>query len=488
MPGTLINNPIAWAHFKVRGGWKNHLWSTALYTFCILAGILLTTRLNPLSNMLLAWTSGLLGLQMAILLLYGCNVIGNSIRRDATTGLLESHRLMPIASSTAVMGYLMGPPFQAITLAVANFIIGTTLAGMTGVMEQWLMANVIVLLFVAFLWVGVAFTSFVAKGAFGIIFGLMVSAFFANTGAIGLFDVIPALRVLVTPMLGNSVFTMLSRGQPVSLGYAWGILAQIVFGAIFFRGAMRRYRRDDVPALSVLLGLLLLAAWVGSCAVGIVRWSDFHPRGLRFGGRGRFAMESQAFDTSTIATVLTAMLIGVTPIAASARAATDWMRTFIGSGRAPGRRPLPPPLIACIAAAIALPIVAASPPEAMSKVEAFTRVGIVLLSYFLSISYLLRIFYRAGRKAFALIAIWLVLTWLFPMGLEAIRRSALVNDSQAMISLGSPWGTLLDIWSANPSSSFGSLAFQGLLAAGLAALFYTSEPKLRPQPSLEPIQ
>src|SRR3989442_1269023 len=120
MDGTIINNPIAWGHFKVRGGWRNHVWGTGGYFLIIVGVITVTDRLNPRGGMLRVWTSALLGLQLAVLVLYGCAVIGNAIRRDITTGVLESHRLMPVPSSAGVLGYLMGPSFQAIALALIN--------------------------------------------------------------------------------------------------------------------------------------------------------------------------------------------------------------------------------------------------------------------------------------------------------------------------------------------------------------------------------
>ena len=69
------------------------------------------------SGVLMGWTTGLLGLQGAILGLYGCSVVGNAVRRDISAGLLESHRLMPVSAGTAVLGYVTGPTLQAEELA-----------------------------------------------------------------------------------------------------------------------------------------------------------------------------------------------------------------------------------------------------------------------------------------------------------------------------------------------------------------------------------
>src|SRR4051794_31163739 len=171
---ALFNNPIAWSHFQVRGGWKNHVWSTAGYAFLITAVIGVTHRLSLGSGVLMGWTTGLLGLQGAILGLYGCSVVGNAVRRDISSGLLESHRLMPVSAGTAVLGYITGPTLQAICLGIANLGIGTITGSIAQVpMDRWYVSNAVVISFVVFLWVCFVYASFVAKNAYTALFGLV---------------------------------------------------------------------------------------------------------------------------------------------------------------------------------------------------------------------------------------------------------------------------------------------------------------------------
>src|SRR5205814_10248323 len=95
------------------------------------------------------------------------------------------------------------------------------------------------------------------------------------------------------------------------------------------------YRRDDIPALGAILGLGLLAAWVGTSAVAILNWTEVRPQ---------WALGVSDTPTpSVIATLMSAMLIGLVPIAASARLTVDWRRASLLTGQAPTRRPLPPP-------------------------------------------------------------------------------------------------------------------------------------------------
>ncbi len=470
----MFNNPIAWAHFKVRGGWKNHLWGTGGYLLLVTAVIVVTMRLNPIGAMLTMWTTAMLGLQLAVFIPYGGTMISNAIRRDISSGLLESHRLMPVSSGTAIFGYLVGPTFQAVCLAAINFIIGTTTATLSGIsIDTWLMVNVIVISFVAFLWVGFVFAAFVSKNAFGILFGLMMFTTIGSSG--GVMEMVPALNVLITPLIGNSIFSLIQRGGPVAtISYAWAFIAQLVFGSIFYLGAMRRYRRDDVPALGVTLGLLLLAAWIVTSAMGIARSNEFI-----YVGTLRRPVEYLSRSVPIIATLLSGMLLGLAAISAAARASAEWMRTLLASGRRPGDRPVSPLLISCLATLIVFPIVLVLKPRFNVQARILWPAFIVVLSFFVSMNYLLRIFYRAGRKAAILLAMWIILTWLVPIGLDALRHTQLSSDDRPLFSLASPWGELIDLVSARPTGAVFGLIFQAVIAVVLAALFHMAEPNAR---------
>jgi hypothetical protein len=479
---ALLNNPLAWAHFKIRGGWKNHLWVTGGYVVLITAVITVTARLNPYGAVYLGWTTAMLGLQLAILVLYGCNTIGNAIRRDMTTGLLESHRLMPVTPAAAIFGYISGPTFQAVNLAIANLIIGTTTATIGGApTNQWFIANGVVALFVAFLWVAIAFASFLAKNVFGIFIGFISFAVFPGGG--GLLNLLPGLMLLLSPIMGRSIFSGFYAGTEIPEAYGWSFAAQIAFGVIFYRGAMRRYRRDDIPALGTLLGLLLLAAWVATSAVALSNWSDVAPRWSA--GRGQIGTGTAA----VIASLVSSMLLGLVPISASARATVDWRRSILLGGQPASsalRPPLSPVLVAILASAISLPIILTDPPRELSSPQAVIRIGLVTLAFFASLAYLLLIFYRAGRRAGLIGVAWVVLTWLIPLAADAFRINILSPNSaeaRPLFSLASPLGYLIDLWSTHPVVSNAGLAFQLLLALIPAILFYATEPRLlNPEP------
>jgi hypothetical protein len=223
MSGALINNPIAWAHFKVRGGLRSHLWSTAGFILLISAAVTVTGRLHPSPGLFSAWTTGMLGMEMVILVFFGCASIGTAIRRDITVGLLESHRLMPISPGAAIMGYLTGPTLQALNLVAASFLIGTATATLGGVpMERWLMGNFTVVVFAAFLWITIAFSSFLFKNAFTTLIAVIAPAVSSGGSVI---QMVPGLRILMAPVLGMSIFTLVGRTPRVENTYVYSFIA-----------------------------------------------------------------------------------------------------------------------------------------------------------------------------------------------------------------------------------------------------------------------
>src|SRR5438874_458100 len=83
------------------------------------------------------------------------------------------------------------------------------------------------------------------------------------------------VSVLLSPTIGNTIFTLRPGGADLDWPYVVAALFQAAFAAIFFVAAARKYRRRDLPAFGVGLGLLLLLAWVGACAVGTCWWDEF---------------------------------------------------------------------------------------------------------------------------------------------------------------------------------------------------------------------
>jgi len=177
-------NPIAWANFQLRGGLRNMLAVTAGYSVIISTVILATVHYNPLASaqILVSWTMGLLGLQAGVLILFGCITVGAAVRLDHTSKMIESHRLMPTSAISAILGYLLGAPCQALSMALANFVIGAIVAHSAGVaFSRWAMANAILISFVVFIWVILIFFGFLAQSAFRWIVSVFAIGFWVSS-------------------------------------------------------------------------------------------------------------------------------------------------------------------------------------------------------------------------------------------------------------------------------------------------------------------
>src|SRR5689334_19933192 len=140
-----FDNPIGFAQVRVRGGWKNVLTTTAAYVLILGSTMFATASLAAVgtSNASIygGWVYGLMGLQTAVLLLFGATRVSAAIRGDLL-GMIESHRLMPVEASQAVLGYLGGSTCQALALAAANVVLGAVAVGRAGLpLDRWIGFN-----------------------------------------------------------------------------------------------------------------------------------------------------------------------------------------------------------------------------------------------------------------------------------------------------------------------------------------------------------
>jgi hypothetical protein len=114
MATAILDNPIGWAQFRLVGGWKNLILTCLAYA-AIFGGLMFgfaraqSLHVNP-ANMFMAFAELFLGLQVLALLIYGSLRVGMAVRSDVKSGVIESHRLMPVSSPSAVLGYLLGAP------------------------------------------------------------------------------------------------------------------------------------------------------------------------------------------------------------------------------------------------------------------------------------------------------------------------------------------------------------------------------------------
>jgi hypothetical protein len=455
-----FSNAIGWAQFRILGGWRNLLATSLTYAF---VGAAAMFGLVQAMHQRTASTFGIfmgifLGLQVLVLLVYGTMRSAAAVRQDMTNRVIESHRLMPVSPVSAVAGYLFGGTLQALSLFVVNLVLGAMAARGAGIaLGYWFAGNAVLLEFSIFLWTIVVFFAFrgtMAGG--GVIFGIV--GMFMSGGRFLTF--LPGANVLVTPMIARSLFA--GAGLTVGSPHVIGGCCQLAIGVLYFAAATRRYRSDEAVAFDPPFALMLLAAWTGTCVIGVLYEDLFSFFPMGFMGR----TEQPAFITS----LATVMLLAMLPVSSSVRLKAAPPRTS-------DPRRAPPILVALAAAAVTCAMFYTAPHVKWRR-EAVVRSVITVVAFLVAVRYLLGIAHRRGFGTRRLIVGFLVLTWLAPLGIEAFLQSAYMGPQPAPVSqifMSSPMGELYQLWSFEPlvhSSRFEGLAFQCSLAVLLAILFY----------------
>lgn len=460
-----LYNPIGWAHFSLRGGMRNSVTVTIGYTLLMTAIIFATVRFNPLmrAQLLSMWTFGLMGIGASILLIYGCVTVTMAVRLDHTSKMIESHRVMPTGASSAILGYVFGASAQALLMALANFAIGAVLANSAQVaFRRWAMAYVILISFSIFAWVMVVFFGFLAQTAFRWIVTVFIIAFWISQGY--LIRLLPGLTILLSPVIGHSIFSMRSRSSELSWEYIASGIAQILVGGICFVGATRKYRRGDAPALGTELGLLLLAVWIGLSLFGIGHWEDLKPAWL---------MDETDVHRHVLATLVATLLVMIIPIAGAARAAVRWKQRLEIHDVVLPRRPVSPLLVALAAAALPLVLTLMLNFSGPRMLEGTIRTAIVFLSFALTISYLLRMLPLSGKSVWVVPIIWIIVSFGVPIFIDLIYHGFFIESEQTsgMLSTLSPPAAIFDMWSSKPVGTNFGLAVQAAGAFILMVMF-----------------
>lgn len=487
---SLIDNPIAYAQFKLRGGWRNTLTVTAIY-FVALAGVIITTvrvsSPNDRTEVLNGWSVGLLVIEAGLLLVFGASRVSAAIRRDITQGLVESHQLMPVSGTTAVLGYLLGAGAQAFVMTLATMAIGVVTAHAAGVdFYRYAGANVTLILFTIFVWVLAAFSAFLMKGGLG----LFVSLVF-GTMTVGqfIYTLLPGARVLATPVLAGVIFSGRTSLDFVPWAYGVSVMAQAFVGTVCFIGAARKYRRGEDAALGPMVGLALLAGWVAISAIGIVYAGEFD---------GAMGSRDNSAHPQFVAAIVSAMLLAIVPIASSAWTATEYRRHKLEDDPRPMPRPMPLPAVIAVATALILPLTLARVPADVAAIawdsDGFSlnrladpglaplvATAIVFASFLAGLGYLLRWTYSAVPKALVIGSIWVGVTWLLPLLVDymIVEIGDGVGPSPARpIASISPLGAIMQIWDVDAGTSYyPGIAVQVLLAAIAVFIYHRSAAK-----------
>ena len=126
MIDALFSNAMTWVHFRLSGGMRNLLIFCFAYAVLVGGAVLLTSNMNGPQRQMRAyeaWATGLLALQVFGVVDVAPIRVFSAIRHDITTRRIESHRLMPIGSVQAMIGYLIGQNVHLAALFAVNVII-----------------------------------------------------------------------------------------------------------------------------------------------------------------------------------------------------------------------------------------------------------------------------------------------------------------------------------------------------------------------------
>lgn len=472
----IYDNAIAWSQLRLRRGWKNVIATTLAY-FAILAGsILATTRVKefgPPATVLDFWTNVLLWIQTATLLLFGCLAVGGAVRKDITSKMIESHRLMNVSGLNAMLGYLLGATVQVTPIALVNLVIGLFTAQGAGLPQDgWLMCNVLLVGIAVMMWLVVIVISTMTAAGTTL---LVIAGLVALLGHEVIPELLPGLNVLASPVSGTTLIGLLRQAAWPS-SYTIALSAQGVLAVVCLIAAARKYRREDIPAFGVVLGLALLAIWIGLTVLGINNWEDFRPPWMRYRGGD--------LQLPLIVGLLVCILLAIVPVAAAARSQVNWNRRRGLNDPGLGPRPVPTDLVVVtsVAMAMLLPFLLLHDLPIKGLGERVINSSLTFFAFVLATSYLIRTIYLTDMRARYLVGMWLVAWWAGPFVLDLIylgwiRGVALDEPELSEISAVSPIGTLAASWTSWEISVVPGLIAQGAIAALCAVAFYMLQPR-----------
>ena len=135
MIGSSRSYAIGMAHFQIAGGFKSLIIVITVYLAIFFGGLGLYLYADRLSTFPSGLSSVLVSLLLAfeafVLIIVGSFRVASAIRMDISTRMIESHRLMPVPSWRAVMGYLLGATTHVVAFALTNVLLAYLMAGWT---------------------------------------------------------------------------------------------------------------------------------------------------------------------------------------------------------------------------------------------------------------------------------------------------------------------------------------------------------------------
>jgi len=485
MSSFYFDNAIAWAQFRIKGGWKNLLTLAVGDAALIALGVTLAyqTARTPSERRDAMEIASLMVLvsQIILLLTLGSMAVGGAIRNDLTNRQIESHRLMPLAPLQAVVGYISGATCRTLALFAVNLIAGVCIRLSQGMaVQNWVMANLLVLVFALMLWCVMALASFISRWLFWIIVGVFSMMVFSQGE---LFTLAPGLLVLCATVQRG--FASAVRGPSLDLNnhLVVSLAAQALLAALFILGAARKYRRGDVPGMPIWFSITLLLIWIGVSIYGIDNLASLRS--------SMFGFHSENPKVSFIGTIAASLIVAM-PLMSSV-ACLDIAREQHRRAAGLPRSANPWLFLSCLAICVVLItcITAANAPPrripqwflpqpgqpglrmpVVNQVVELTRPWAptaMLSAIFLSQIYLLmRMMYTAARRPNLGITAAVAMLWFLPLAADGIYYSLVTPDKPGKIDhfgLISPLGFIINSYDPQANLLPGLAAQFGILAA-----------------------
>jgi hypothetical protein len=478
MIGSSRTYAIGMAHYEMGGGWRSLVAICGAYLFLVFVAVGMYYYTDMSSGTRHGMTSVavsiLLIAQSVSLVVFGSFRVSGAIRSDLSSQMIESHRLMPVPSGRAIMGYLIGPATQTIAFALLNLILIYICASFTGTdLSRITIGQATLFAFALLVWSAAAVGTFVMRHLVLVLIAAIVPSMCVMYWV---YVFLPALSLLTGPFIGQSIFVFTGS----STGYEWiytaSFVSQAVFFSIFFAGACRRYRGTYATTFSVPQAFLLLVAWSGATI-----WSMALGERVRLAGVTR--MEEDYHVPQIIISVIAALLISIVPL-----------RTLIVYQRPRRSLSLTAAVVAGVIAAIGvLPLGALAqwslPRECFSETAWVSGAAVVTLYSLLYFTRKMRPWIMVLVAGFSMGLIWFV-----PLFLEVMRMIYLANHSGTaggqpafgLMGNFSPIGALIDIWWSDRNSPavppMWGIIWQCFVAAVLAvfAIFVRERPAMQP--------
>ncbi len=407
MNGLLATlNPVWWLQVRLLGGPTRLISICAVYLSLLVAGIIgfrYLDRKSPIASYCDGVIFVLSIIQGLLMVLGGCNAVFKALTRDVNTKMLESHRLTPLSAAAVTSGYIIGANAQVLATSMIGVVVGAVVIrwGTVG-LSSWLVGNLELFLIAPMAWtatlaLGMGRDKPVNPAAILFVLVILGAPLLFLPGA-GLLSGVYGGYIAIRTMSGINDVPASLAAVPLSVG--------MIMSVIWARGAMRKFRRPDLPAFGPVRALGLLIIWLSTGALGLLLSEEAVRKNVGGLGRQSSGMSDPYFIPICLTvTAAMAMLIAILPMHASTFARIRRLRGAVP--HRPGEK----------SATIGMPllcttlILAFVPLHHLESWKLLVLASVGLWASLLVIEGLLLMTHARGRNFAGLIGVYVVLFW-----------------------------------------------------------------------------